>query len=216
MPHKIISVEGNIAAGKSKLVSDLKNIATNNNIRTIYIQEPVSEWSTIRNKDNINILTLFYNDQHKYAFSFQMMAYISRLVSIKKAVESVGPDENCIIICERSVHTDRHVFAKMLYDDGKIEDINFEIYLRWFDEFVNDYPIEAIIYIPTPPKLCAERVKIRNRLGEDISIEYLECCHQYHVDWLEKSTCKILTIDPYFTSTVKGQIDDFIQSLELS
>ena len=142
-------------------------------------------------------------------------SYISRLVSIKKAVESVGTDENCIIICERSVHTDRHVFAKMLYDDGKIEDINFEIYLRWFDEFVNDYPIEAIIYIPTPPKLCSERVKIRNRPGEDISIEYLECCHKYHVDWLEKSTCKILTIDPYFTCTVKGQIDDFIQSLEL-
>lgn len=216
MPYKIISVEGNIAAGKSKLLSDLENVANTNNMRVIYVQEPVSEWNTICNKDNINILTLFYNDQHKYAFSFQMMAYISRLVAIKNAVESVKKDENCIIISERSIHTDRHVFAKMLYDEGKIEDINFEIYLKWFNEFTNDYPVEAIIYIPTPPELCAERVKIRNRPGEEISIEYLERCHKYHIDWLEKSTCKMLKIDPYFTCDIKDEINDFIHSLKLS
>ena len=142
-----------------------------------------------------------------------MMAYISRLVSIKRAVESVNDNENCIIICERSVWTDRNVFAKMLYDEGKIEEINFQIYIRWFDEFVNEYPVSAIIYIPTPPILCAERVKLRNRSGEEIPLEYLERCHKYHVDWLNKSTCKILTIDPHFTSDVKVKIVSFISTL---
>lgn len=216
MPYKIIYVEGNIAAGKSRLISQLQEVAQSKDIRIIYVQEPVSEWSTIRNKDNTDILTLFYNDQNKYAFSFQMMAYISRLISIKKAVESVSSSDNCIIICERSVWTDRYVFAKMLYDEGKIEEVNFQIYLRWFDEFVNDYPISAIIYIPTPPELCAERVKLRNRSGEDIPLEYLERCHKYHVDWLNNTTCKMLKIDPYFTSAIKTEIDAFIQSLGIS
>ena len=213
MPYKIVPVEGNIAAGKSRLLTELQEVADNNGIRIIYVQEPVSEWGTIRNKDNIDILTLFYNDQNKYAFSFQMLAYISRLVSIKRAVESVNDNENCIIICERSVWTDRNVFAKMLYDEGKIEEINFQIYIRWFDEFVNEYPVSAIIYIPTPPILCAERVKLRNRSGEEIPLEYLERCHKYHVDWLNKSTCKILTIDPHFTSDVKVKIVSFISTL---
>lgn len=213
MPYKIVSVEGNIAAGKSRLLTELQEVAHDRGIRIIYVHEPVSEWGTIRNKDDTDILTLFYNDQHKYAFSFQMMAYISRLVSIKKAVETVRPDEDCIIICERSVWTDRYVFAKMLYDEGKIEEVNFNIYLRWFDEFINDYPISAIIYIPTPPELCAERVKLRNRPGEDIPIEYLQRCHNYHVEWLRTSTCKMLTIDPHFTPDIRGKIGNFISSL---
>jgi deoxyadenosine/deoxycytidine kinase len=215
MPYKIVPVEGNIAAGKSRLLTELHIIAHTQDIRIIYVQEPVSEWITIRDKDDIDILSLFYNDQNKYAFSFQMMAYISRLSSIKRAVEDVKHGENCIIICERSIWTDRNVFAKMLYDEGKIEEVNFQIYLKWFDEFINDYPISAIIYIPTSPALCAERVKLRNRPGEDIPIEYLIKCHQYHVDWLEKSTFKILTIDPYFTSDIKDQITEFIHNIEL-
>ena len=214
MPYKIVSIEGNISAGKSTLVSQLEAVAAPHGIKIVYIQEPVSEWVKIRNDQN-DILTLFYNDQNKYAFSFQMMAYISRLAAIKRAVKEVGTDD-CIIICERSVWTDRNVFAKMLYDDGKIEEINFQIYLRWFDEFVDDYPVTAIIYLPTYPELCAERVKIRNRPGEDISMEYLQLCHDYHVSWLKTTTCKMLTIDPCFTVDIKDEIHTFICSLGMT
>jgi len=144
-----------------------------------------------------------------------MMAYISRLAAIKRAVEAVGT-EDCIIVCERSVWTDRNVFAKMLYDEGKIEEVNFQIYLQWFDEFVDDYPLTAIIYLPTSPELCAERVKIRNRPGEDIPLEYLQRCHDYHVSWLKTTTCKMLTIDPLFTPDIKNDIYTFISNLGLT
>ena len=35
----------------------------------------------------------------------------------------------------------KNVFAKMLYDDKKIEMVNYDIYNRWFDEFVKKYPL---------------------------------------------------------------------------
>ena len=43
-----------------------------------------------------------------------------------------------IIITERSVSTDKHVFAKMLYDDNKIEKDEYTIYNKWFYEFLDD------------------------------------------------------------------------------
>ena len=72
----------------------------------------------------------------------------------------------------------------MLYDDGNIEEVDYQIYLRWFDEFIEDFPITGYIYVNTPPELCAERIKIRNREGEVIPLEYLQRCHKYHEEWL--------------------------------
>ena len=45
-----------------------------------------------------------------------MMAYISRLAQLKKIIKE---HPWSIIITERSIFTDRNVFAKMLYDNKK-------------------------------------------------------------------------------------------------
>lgn len=54
----------------------------------------------------------------------------------------------------------------MLYDDNKIEDINYQIYIKWFDAFAKDYPISKIIYVKTTSETCYDRIAIRNRTGE--------------------------------------------------
>jgi len=46
----------------------------------IFLEEPVKEWENIKDDDGMNKLTKFYEDQKKYSFAFQMMAYISRLL----------------------------------------------------------------------------------------------------------------------------------------
>ena len=178
----IFNVEGNIGSGKSTLVSILeKELKSINSIPIVYVQEPVDEWSTIKDKDGETMLEKFYNDQYKYAFSFQMMAYISRLSLVKRIIRN---NPNAIIICERSVFTDKEVFAKMLYDDGKIEEVNYQIYLKWFNEFIDDIPVSGIIYVNTTPENSKSRVNIRARPGEDIPLEYLKKCHNYHNTWL--------------------------------
>lgn len=175
----VISIEGNIGAGKSTLIQQIES-QLNKNI--IYIPEPIDEWNTIKNEDNIPILECFYKNQEKYAFSFQMMAYISRIVKLKKAIEK-HPDS--ILIIERSIYTDKYVFAKMLYDNNQINEIEYQIYLKWYDYFLKNLPKVYTIYMRTNPEICLERIYKRNRTGEEnISLYYLQNCHKYHENWI--------------------------------
>ena len=134
------------------------------------------------------MLKKFYSDQEKYSFAFQMMAYISRLKILRDTIKEINknPERNYVIITERSLYTDKYVFAKMLYDQGKIEDVCYQIYLNWFDEFVSDYDIKYTIYVNTEPKKCYERIHKRARQGEEvIPIDYLDSCHNYHNEFLD-------------------------------
>lgn len=176
----IISIDGNIGSGKSTLVSILKNMF-NDNDNVCFLQEPVDTWNEIRDENNITILERFYKEPKEFAFSFQMMAYISRLSILRKAISN---KKYKYIITERCLFTDANIFAKMLYDDGKISLIEYTIYKKWFDEFTNDLPNHKYIYIKTSPNTAYERVIKRNREGETIPINYLEKCHQYHEKWL--------------------------------
>lgn len=184
---KIISIEGNIGSGKSTFVKALfehyEKTNKVNSKKIYFLQEPVSIWETIKNDKEENIIECFYRDQEKYAFSFQMMAYISRLSLLRKAMKK-GYD---YIFTERCVNTDRNVFAKMLYDSGKIEKINYEIYTKWFDEFIEEFNNFHYIYIKTDPNIALERVNKRARAGESIPLAYLVVCDHYHNDWLDQA-----------------------------
>jgi deoxyadenosine/deoxycytidine kinase len=118
----IISIEGNIGSGKSTIFNFLKNILSKNDF--YFVDEPVEEWLKIRDEKE-NIIEKFYKNQKKYAFSFQMMAYISRLKNLQEAIKN---NPNKIIITERNIMTDKNIFAKMLYHQKKIDEINYKIY----------------------------------------------------------------------------------------
>jgi deoxyadenosine/deoxycytidine kinase len=176
---RIISIDGNIGSGKSTILEKLKEYYSNNN-NVVFLKEPVDEWENIRDANGVSILEKFYACQDKYAFSFQMMAYISRLKIFKESIDNSN-NNNIIYITERSLFTDKMVFAKMLYDNGKIEDVNYQIYNQWFDVFANEYPLHKIIYIKTSPNVCYSRVHIRARTGEEvIPLDYLINCDKYH------------------------------------
>ena len=184
MPNKhentrIISIEGNIGTGKSTFIKTLQQRFANDD-SIIFLQEPVSEWNAIKDENEITILERYYADQKTFAFPFQMMAYISRIALLREALRK----KPRVIITERSVMTDKWVFASMLKDDKKIDEIGYAIYNRWFEEFLTDLPIFTHVYLRCEPSVSANRVKKRNRKGEDIPLEYLERCHMYHDNWL--------------------------------
>ena len=82
--NPIYSIEGNIGSGKSTLIDILRKENKLKNV--VYLEEPVKVWETITNKEGVTILEKFYKNQEKYSFSFQMMAYISRLSELKKKI----------------------------------------------------------------------------------------------------------------------------------
>lgn len=188
----LFAVDGNIGSGKSSRVNDLKK-HLKHNPSFIFLQEPVDDWNSIKSKDGTTMLQKFYCDQDKYAFSFQMMAYISRLSLLRKTIRE-NPD--CHIVTERSIFTDRNVFAKMLYDDDKIEEVEYQIYLKWFDEFAKETKIDGVIYVHTSPNVCYDRIKKRSRTGEEsIPLEYLKKCHDYHDKWILNDEENLQIID---------------------
>ena len=226
--YTIVSVEGNIGSGKTTLLENLRREFDN----CIFLREPVDEWAKITDEKGVTILEKFYEDQSKYAFSFQMMAYISRLKLLR---ETVNENENkyrnkhmnFTIITERSLHTDRMVFAKMLHDSGKIEHINYQIYLSWFDSFSRDYPIHKVVYVRADPAICYQRICKRSREGEsNIPLAYLEECDKYHeamLDLGQSDTCICMdqlrldgNQDIYATEGLVAewvrQIDEFIRN----
>ena len=209
---QIISVEGNIGSGKSTLLNSLKDYFKDNN-KVIFLQEPVDEWNKIKDVYGKTMLEKFYENQVKYSFAFQMMAYISRLSILKKCIDE-NPD--FIIITERCLNTDRYVFAKMLFDDGKIEDVEYQIYLNWFDHFSYLQHTQKIVYLKTDPNTCITRINKRNRLGEsNISLEYLENCNKYHDNMLNEINNEKLVIDSNIDTDIdKDIINKWINDIE--
>lgn len=217
--YKIVSIEGNIGSGKSTLLDNLRKHYINNK-RVIFLREPVDDWEKIKDKDGNTMLKKFYADQEKYSFAFQMMAYISRLKILRDTVNDIREQladkvsqqfnkictggnydkkfklEEYIIITERSLYTDKHIFAKMLHDQGKIEDVCYQIYLNWFDEFAKDFPINYSVYVNTEPENCYERIHKRARDGEEvIPLAYLKDCHNYHDEFLNELITSKLVLD---------------------
>jgi deoxyadenosine/deoxycytidine kinase len=227
--YTFISIEGNIGSGKSTLLANLReHFKYNDNV--VFLKEPVDEWAKIKDKNGITILEKFYANQEKYSFSFQMMAYVSRIKVLRDTLKEKQEmdknkdkkqNNNYIIITERSLYTDKMVFAKMLYDNGKIEDVNYQIYLNWFDTFSSEFPVHKVIYVKASPEKCYERITKRSREGEEnIPLEYLTACSLYHDNMLDKSINNCVcneqlildgNIDIYQN---KEQVNNWIQEIE--
>jgi len=186
----IVSIEGNIGSGKTTLIHELecflKPEADKLKVsgkKYVFVREPLDIWNSIKDsKTDENILQKYYKEPTQYALSFQIMAYMTfheRLLDVIK-----DADEDTVIICERSMESSRNIFAKMLHEQGEIDDVNYQI-LEMFYEKMELIPVNAIIYLDVDVKTSSERIKQRGRKGEeDITLEYLEKCHDYYKKWL--------------------------------
>ncbi len=141
-------------------------------------------WLNIKNKEEENILGLFYKDTKRWAYTFQNLAYITRMMKIEDAIRN----SDDIVFLDRSLGTDRNVFEKMLHDDNILDEIEHNMYNLWYDfytKYVNNNYNQFYIYLKCDPKTAYERIKKRGREEEkNISFEYLEKLHKYHEDWL--------------------------------
>jgi deoxyadenosine/deoxycytidine kinase len=209
----IVSIEGNIGSGKSTVMNHLKeHLTVIGNRSVVYVDEPLDQWMSIKNKDGVNMLELFYTDPKKYAFSFQMMAYISRLANLHNTIEK---HPNNIIVMERSLLTDYNVFAKMLHESADLLDEEYAIYKMWFYHF-NDIDMDALIYLQCSPEVSMERYTNRNRTGESLSLEYMTKVHERHEQWIHNMESRPLLIIDNEVSSIDDSlfaIEDFLNDM---
>lgn len=228
MSIKICSFESNVGGGKSTLINKImervKSFEYPECERYILIDEPVDEWKTIM-VDGQDILSHFYENMKEVSLPFQLIALLTRYRLFEKKIkeakelsEKLG--KTIIIITERTIHSDKHIFATMLHKDGFINNSGMKAYEMWNDEFSKTTNIDKIVYINTPPEICFERIKIRNRSGEEsISLNYLKECQKAHDKFYEDiisknsnmviDTSKIINGTPEYEKLVDSVIDYF-------
>lgn len=170
----LIMIEGNIGSGKTTAGKKLAAIL---NLRLL--QEPVDE----------ELLDLFYNDKDRWSFSFQIKMLHSRwAMQVSAASETMVAGGFDGAILDRSLWGDL-VFAKALYEAGKMHKKEWEIYLEAVRNMALVlYPPTVLLYLNARPESCLERIRERGRPQEkDITLEYLQTIHNGYQDLIADS-----------------------------
>ena len=178
----IISIDGNVGAGKTRLLTSLaREVATDASI--VILHEPVDVWTRIVDDQGANLLELYYKEPVKYAFALQATALITRHSRIEAAAKAGAR----VIVMERTLATDIEVFAKMSFEKGNMSPIEWKIYQLWSSVLYDQYPISGIVYVTTPPSVCKIHIANRGRPGEELlEDEWLGELHRFHEEYIEK------------------------------
>lgn len=169
----LVLLEGNIAAGKTTLGELLTD-----DERFMFVREPVERWQS---GFAVNLLERFYTDTPRWSFTMQIGAFLTRAQTLDNL-----PEHNGIMVFERSIYCDRHVFAKNLYQQGLMDETEWALYMHFWEYFRINVPVpDAIVYLRTPAEECFQRLQIRGRAEEQsITLDYLQQLEARHDEWL--------------------------------
>lgn len=153
-----ISVDGNIGSGKSECLRALAAALPD----VPCFPEPVEEWA--------QLLELYYASPAEWALAFQLKV----LLGFRRPARR----ETCVV--ERNPLSSRHVFGQLLYNEGLLNQQEWEVFKEYHD--VLGWKPDVIFFVDTPADVCLERVAARDRSGERaLGIDYLKKVEfQYH------------------------------------
>lgn len=171
-----VCIEGNIGVGKSSVVEKLRALLPHATV----VPEPAAEW------EDRGLLHQMYKDPQKHANSFQQSA----LVGIVAAQAHVPTS---IMITERSIYSNKHVFSKLHLDPK--ERLNYDY---TYDKLTEMLPCRQVFFVllTAPPDVLLNRIRQRGRASEqNIDINYLQNVEEAHSDWLDGETRPVVKID---------------------
>lgn len=185
LAHDIhICIEGLIGVGKTTMLNILADqleseLKTKVNVFT----EPLEKWVEF-GKNKLNLLDLMYRDGEKYGFSFQTVAFSSK---INQLAGRTG-----VRLVERSLLAQSNVFIPILRKQKSLTDLNSEILNELIFvamEKTHGMRPDLILYLRTTPATAMQRIKKRGRAEEEeINQEYLQQLYNHYEDWLETET----------------------------
>ncbi|XP_040079835.1 deoxyguanosine kinase, mitochondrial isoform X5 [Oryx dammah] len=137
---------------------------------------------------------MMYQEPARWSYTFQTFSFLSRLkVQLEAFPEKLLEVGKAVQIFERSVYSDRYIFAKTLFENGSLSDIEWHIYQDWhyflLQEFASRLRLHGFIYLQAAPQVCLKRLHRRGRQEEkEVELAYLEQLHGQHEAWLVHKT----------------------------
>lgn len=177
--HQFIGIAGNIGAGKSTLTGML---AEQFNWQPFYEANAENPY-----------LADFYGDMKRWSFHSQTFFLGKRLEHHRLLI-----DHPSSVVQDRTVYEDAEIFARNLYQQGNMNERDYDAYRRLYQAVASFLPApDLMIYLEADVDTLMSHIRRRGREFElNISPDYLNQLNQLYTDWIEDWTaCPILRID---------------------
>jgi len=190
-----VAVAGNIGAGKSSLARLLGER---------FQWKPYFE-----SVDDNPYLSDFYGDMTRWSFHLQIYFLANRFKCHKEIVESSES-----VIQDRSIYEDAEIFARNLYDIGKMTERDYTNYVSLF-RVMMEYlkPPDLMIYLRANINTLVKQISKRGRdFEQGIQRSYLETLNALYEDWIKRYKLgPLLIIESDNLDFVNNKIDlDYI------
>lgn len=177
--HQFIGIAGNIGVGKSTLTGMLAEQ---------FNWEPFYE----ANAENPYLVD-FYDDMQRWSFHSQTFFLGKRLEHHRQLI-----DHPSSVVQDRTVYEDAEIFARNLYQQGNMNDRDYDAYRRLYQAVSSFLPApDLMIYLEANIETLMSHIQKRGRDFErNISGDYLAQLNGLYNDWIEDWTaCPILRIN---------------------
>ena len=174
-----VAIAGNIGAGKSSLTRLLAERFT---------------WKPYYESVEDNpYLADFYGDMLRWSFHLQIYFLANRFKSHKQIVES-----GTSVIQDRSIYEDAEIFARNLYEMGRMTERDYTTYVSLFHVMMTYLkPPDLMIYLRSSVDTLVRQIGKRGRdFEKGIERAYLERLNGHYEDWIRRYTIGPLLIVP--------------------
>ncbi len=174
-----VAVAGNIGAGKSSLT---KVLSARYHLSPVY--EAVDENPYLED---------FYSDMRRYAFHSQVFFLAARL---KQHLREVNPGRR--VIQDRTVYEDAAIFARLLHDDGVMDDRDHASYRTLYHAVLAALrPPDLLIYLRAGLGTLKRHIAQRGRAYEaNIEDGYLLRLGDLYERWVEDYSLSPVVVIP--------------------
>lgn len=162
-----LAVAGNIGAGKSSL--------------TRLLAEHFGWKPYFESVDDNPYLPDFYADMKRWSFHLQIYFLANRFKHHKRMAES-GES----VIQDRSIYEDAEIFARNLYEIGKMDQRDYDNYASLFEVMTTYLKVpDLMIYLRASVDTLLQQISRRGRSFEQsIQREYLEQLNKHYESWI--------------------------------
>ena len=183
-----VAIAGNIGSGKTTLTE----ILTKRYGAKAYYEQTDNPY-----------IDDFYNDMSRWAFQLQISFLGSR---IEQTLDMMSSGEK-IIIQDRTIYEDAHIFAENLHSMGLIASRDFATYMKIFELTTNLIPQpDLLIYLRASIPTLVTQIKRRGRAYEmNIDESYLTLLNERYENWINNIyNGRVLIVDK--------DVEDFVDN----